>query len=58
MKSTDDNFVFHAGTKKNGNKILAVGGRVINFVNISNNFSSSREEIIRRIEKLNLKNYF
>ena len=58
LKSTDDNFVFHAGTKKSGNKILAVGGRVINFVNISNNFSSSREEIIRQIEKLNWKNGF
>jgi len=43
---------------KSGNKILAVGGRVINFVNISNNFSSSREEIIRRIEKLNWKDGF
>ncbi len=58
FKSSDDNFVFHAGTKKSGNKILAVGGRVINFVNISNNFSSSREEIIRRIEKLNWKDGF
>ena len=58
FRSTDDNFIFHAGTKKSGNKILAVGGRVINFVNISNNFSSSREEIIRQIEKLNWKNGF
>ena len=58
FRSTDDNFIFHAGTKKSGNKILAVGGRVINFVNISNNFSSSREEIIKRIEKLNWKDGF
>ena len=58
FKSTDDNFIFHAGTKKSGNKIFAVGGRVINFVNISNDFSSSRKEIIKRIEKLNWKNGF
>ena len=58
FKSTGNNFVFHAGTKKDGDKILAVGGRVINFVNISNNFLSSREEIIRRIEKLNWKDGF
>ena len=58
FKSTGNNFVFHAGTKKVGDKILAVGGRVINFVNISNNFLSSREEIIRRIEKLNWKDGF
>ena len=58
FKSTGNNFIFHAGTKKVGDKILAVGGRVINFVNISNNFLSSREEIIRRIEKLNWKDGF
>ena len=58
FKSTGNNFIFHAGTIKVGDKVLAVGGRVINFVNISNNFLSSREEIIRRIEKLNWKDGF
>ena len=58
FKSTSENFIFHAGTKKTGNKTFAIGGRVINFVNISNNFSSSRKEIIKRLEKLNWKHGF
>ena len=55
FKSTKDNFIFHAGTKSSGNKILAVGGRVINFVNISDSYASSRKEIINQIKKLNWK---
>ena len=31
---------------------MAVGGRVLNFVNISNNFSLSRKEIIEQIQTL------
>ena len=58
FKSTKDNFIFHAGTKSLENKILAVGGRVINFVNISDKYSSSRKEIINQINKLNWENGF
>ena len=58
FKSTKDNFIFHAGTKSLENKILAVGGRVINFVNISDKYSSSRKEIINQIKKLNWENGF
>tara|TARA_B100001248_G_scaffold136808_1_gene102731 strand:+ start:1011 stop:2276 length:1266 start_codon:yes stop_codon:yes gene_type:complete len=58
FKSTKDNFIFHAGTKSSENKILAVGGRVINFVNISDKYSSSRKEIINQINKLNWENGF
>ncbi len=58
FKSTKDNFIFHAGTKSSGNKILAVGGRVINFVNISDSYASSRKEIINQIKKLNWKDGF
>ena len=58
FKSTKDNFIFHAGTKTSENKILAVGGRVINFVNISDKYSSSRKEIINQIKKLNWENGF
>ena len=41
-----------------GNKIVAVGGRVINFVNISDSYSSSRKEIINQIKKLNWEDGF
>ena len=58
FKSTKDNFIFHAGTKSSGNKILTVGGRVINFVNISDSYLSSRKEIINQIKKLNWEDGF
>ena len=58
FKSTKNNFIFHAGTKSSANKILAVGGRVINFVNISDKYSSSRKEIINQIKKLNWEGGF
>ena len=53
LKIKKNNFIFHAGTKKLENKVLAIGGRVINFVNISDDYSSSRKEIIYQIKKLN-----
>ena len=38
--------------------ILATGGRVLNFVSISNNFKSSRTDIIKLINDLNWENGF
>ena len=58
LKSNKDNFIFHAGTKSSGTKIVAVGGRVINFVNISDSYLSCRKEIINQIKKLNWENGF
>ena len=49
----ENNFVFHAGTTKKNNKILATGGRVLNFVSISENFNSAKENIYSNLEKLN-----
>tara|TARA_B100001564_G_scaffold355706_1_gene368498 strand:+ start:693 stop:1955 length:1263 start_codon:yes stop_codon:yes gene_type:complete len=46
-------FLFHAGTQKNNNKIYAIGGRVLNFVAISDNFVSAKKNIINHLEKLN-----
>jgi phosphoribosylamine--glycine ligase len=47
------NYLFHAGTIKKNNKIYAVGGRVLNFVSVSDNFSDSKKNIIDNIERLN-----
>ena len=46
-------FIYHAGTKKNENKIYSNGGRVINFVSLSSNFKESRDKIFNHINKLN-----
>ena len=58
IKSCNNNFIYHAGTKIADNAILAVGGRVLNFVSISDNYLDSRNEAIKQIEKLNWKNGF
>tara|TARA_B100000787_G_C16155613_1_gene278763 strand:- start:23 stop:1288 length:1266 start_codon:yes stop_codon:yes gene_type:complete len=49
----ENDFVYHAGTKKIENKIYSNGGRVINFVSLSSNFRESRDKIINHINKLN-----
>ena len=58
IKSSNNNFIYHAGTKILDDTILAVGGRVLNFVSISDNYLDSRNEAINQIEKLNWKNGF
>ena len=51
-------YIFHAGTKFENNKILASGGRVLNFVSVSNNFKTSREDLIKIIGDLKWDNGF
>ena len=45
--------LFHAGTTKKDNKIYATGGRVLNFVSISDNFTTAKKNIIKNLDKLN-----
>ena len=58
IETDENNFTFHAGTEIKDNKIYATGGRVLNFVSISDQFESSRSQVIERIKKLNWKNGF
>ena len=53
-----NNFIYHAGTKISDDEILASGGRVLNFVSVSDNYLECRNEAINLIEKLNWKNGF
>jgi len=56
---TEKDYLFHAGTKKINNEIYATGGRVLNFVSLSENFFDAREKIHKNLENLNWKNgYF
>jgi phosphoribosylamine---glycine ligase len=47
-----NNFIFHAGTKKENEKIYAIGGRVLNFISLSDDFLQARDDIHQCIKKL------
>ena len=51
-------FVYHAGTQLIDNKVYSTGGRVLNFVGISDDLKVSRETVIKEIENLSWKNGF
>ncbi len=53
IDKSQNQFLFHAGTIKKKNKILAYGGRVFNFVILTENFSLGRQIISQNIDKLN-----
>ena len=53
LKLSENDYIFHAGTKKIGNKIYSNGGRVINFVSLSSNFKNSRDNALSLIKNLN-----
>ena len=48
-----NNFIFHAGTKRENDKIYAIGGRVLNFISLSDDFLQAREKVHQCINKLN-----
>ena len=47
-----NNFIFHAGTKKENDKIYATGGRVLNFISLSDDFLQARDKVHESIKKL------
>ena len=49
----DSDYCYHAGTKEYENKVYAIGGRVLNFVSMSNNFLESRNQVLKLIKMLN-----
>ena len=48
----ENNFIFHAGTKNENDKFFATGGRVLNFISLSDDFLKARNEVHQCIEKL------
>ena len=54
----NEEYVFHAGTKIEGNKYLATGGRVLNIVAVTEEFSISKNKTIKILETLNWKKGF
>ena len=42
-------YLYHAGTKKNENNIYSNGGRVLNFISLSDNFKQAQNDTINLI---------
>ena len=53
IKLDKDEYLFHAGTIDKGSRVFAVGGRVLNFISLSENLTSARDKVINKIDKLN-----
>ena len=52
------NIIFHAGTIKKDTDIFSNGGRVLNFINLSEDFLEARKKIIKNIKTLNWQEGF
>ena len=46
IKLTKDNMIFHAGTKFDGKNLISVGGRVLNFTSLGNNYLTIRKKLL------------
>ena len=53
IKQDQNNLCFHAGTIKELGKIMSIGGRVLNFVCIADNFNEARKNAIDNINIIN-----
>ena len=53
INTNKNEYLFHAGTLKKNNKVYAIGGRVLNFVSISNDFNIAKKNILKNLNKLN-----
>ena len=53
IKLNSNEYLFHAGTVKKNEKVYAVGGRVLNFVSLSDDFSNAKSNILKNLDKLN-----
>ncbi|MDD5097433.1 MAG: phosphoribosylamine--glycine ligase [Candidatus Omnitrophica bacterium] len=51
----DDVVVFHAGTKKSGNKILTSGGRVLGVTGLGNSIKEAINKAYAAVEKINFE---
>ena len=52
IKLQNSDFIFHAGTTKKNNKFFAIGGRVLNFVSVSESYLDAKEKINKNLEIL------
>jgi len=53
LKINQNEFIYHAGTINKNKKIFAIGGRVLNFVSISDEFYLAKKNILKNLKSLN-----
>ena len=53
IKLETNEYLFHAGTLAINKKVYAIGGRVLNFISISDDFSIAQKSILKNLDKLN-----
>ena len=54
----ENNFLFHAGTINKNDNVFSSGGRVLNFVSISDTFKDTKKEVYSRLDELNWSDGF
>ena len=58
IKLHEDEYVFHAGTKIENGEYLAIGGRVLNIIAISENFKKSKDQTLKILNDIDWKEGF
>jgi phosphoribosylamine--glycine ligase len=58
LPEVTDTQIFHAGTKSEGTKLLASGGRVLTVTGIGSDLTEARNQAYRAISQINLTNSF
>ena len=58
IKLDKQEYIFHAGSLKKEGKTYAIGGRVLNFVSINEDFQAAKKNVYSQLKKLNWKNGF
>ena len=54
IKLDSNDFMFHAGTDEKDSKVVAIGGRVLNFVSLSEKFVDAKKKYYKTSKRLKL----
>jgi phosphoribosylamine---glycine ligase len=54
----EDMFVFHAGTKKEGDKIVTSGGRVLGVTSLGNTIEGAIDRVYKAVDKIHFERCF
>lgn len=58
LNNSDNTIIFHAGTKKDNNKLLTNGGRVLGVTSLGNNISEAIKNSYQAVSQISWKNSY